>query len=73
MLACYLVAGAVIGYLLERQTFIWVFLITYVSVRLFTGVAPGPIPYSAFAGSVAYSIAQAKKRRRAVLIPQNGS
>ena len=70
MLACYLVAGAIIGYVLERQTFVWVFLLTYVSAHIFTGGSLGPIPYSAFAGSVAYSVAQAKKRRRAVLLPQ---
>ncbi len=69
-LACYLVAGALIGYVLERQTFVWVFLLTYLSVRIFAGVQLGPLPYSAFAGSVAYSVAQAKKRRRAVLLPQ---
>jgi hypothetical protein len=67
-LACYLVAGAIIGYVLERQTFVWVFLLTYVSVHVFAGANLGPIPYSAFAGSVAYSVAQAKKRRRAVLL-----
>jgi hypothetical protein len=69
-LACYLVAGAIIGYVLERHTFIWVFLITYLSVRIFTGVPLGPVPFSAFAGSVAYSVAQGKKRRRAVLLPK---
>jgi TRAP-type uncharacterized transport system fused permease subunit len=71
-LACYLVAGAIIGYLLERHTFVWVFLLTYLTVRLFTAGHIGPIPYSAFAGSVAYSVARAKKRRRAVLLPQRG-
>jgi hypothetical protein len=69
-LACYLCAGAIIGYVLERQTFVWVFLLTYLSVRIFAGVPLGPVPYSAFAGSVAYSVAQAKKRRRAVLLPK---
>ncbi len=70
MLACYLIAGAIIGYLLERHTFVWVFLLTYLTVRLFTATHIGPVPYSAFAGSVAYSVAQAKKRKRAVLLPQ---
>jgi hypothetical protein len=70
ILACYLVAGTLIGYVLERHTFIWVFLLTYLSVRLFAAASLGPVPYSAFAGSVAYSVGQAKKRRRAVLIPQ---
>ncbi len=69
-LACYMIAGALIGYVLERQTFVWVFLLTYLSVRVFAGDHLGPVPYSAFAGSVAYSVAQAKKRRRAVLLPR---
>lgn len=68
-LACYLVAGALIGYALERKTFVWVFLLTYLAVRILTGAHLGPLPYSAFAGSVAYSVAQTKKRRRAVLLP----
>jgi len=70
MLADYMVAGAVIGYTLERQTFIWVFLLTYIPVRIVAAAGLGPVPYSAFAGLVAYSVAQAKKRRRAVLTPQ---
>ncbi len=69
MLACYLIAGAIIGYLLERHTFVWVFLLTYLTLRLVTSTHIGQLPYSAFAGSVAYSVAQAKKRKRAVLLP----
>jgi hypothetical protein len=69
-LASYTVAGAVIGFSLENATFIWVFLLTYIPVRLVDPAALGPMPYSAFAGLVAYSIAQAKERRRAVLLPQ---
>jgi hypothetical protein len=67
---CYFVAGALIGYLLERDTFLWAFLLTYVPVRLFTSGSLGPIPYSALAAGVAYFVAQVMKRRRAVLIPQ---
>ena len=70
MLACYMVAGAVIGYALERATFVWVFLLTYIPVRIISAAGLGPVPYSAFAGIVAYSVEQAKKRRRSVLLPQ---
>jgi hypothetical protein len=69
-IACYMIAGALIGYVLERQTFVWVFLLTYLTVRIVFGGPLGTLPYSAFAGSVAYSVAQTKKHRRAVLIPQ---
>lgn len=70
MLACYMVAGAVLGFTLENATFIWVFLLTYIPVRIVAPGALGPVPYSAFAGLVAYSVAQAKKRRRVVLLPE---
>jgi len=67
---CYIVAGALIGYFLERETFLWGSLLTYLPVRLFISGDLGPIPYSALAAGVAYVVAQIKKRRRAVLIPQ---
>lgn len=65
----YLLAGAVLGYVLERHTFIWVFLLTYVAVHT-AGINPGPFPYSAWAGLVSYYVAQAKRRRKLVLLPQ---
>jgi hypothetical protein len=67
---CYILAGYLIGYFLERETFLWAFLLTYLPVRLFISGSLGPIPYSALAAGVAYIVAQIKKRRRAVLIPQ---
>ena len=70
MLACYMVAGAVLGYVFERATFIWVFLLTYIPIRLIAPEILGPVPYSAFAGLVAYSLAQGKKRQRSVLVSQ---
>ena len=71
ILASYLVAGAVIGFMLESATFVWVFLLTYIPVRVVGATPLGPMPYSALAGFVAYAVAQAKKRRRVVLLPQN--
>jgi hypothetical protein len=70
MLAAYMVGGAVIGVALEHATFVWVFLLTYVPVRLASASGLGPVPYSAFAGLVAYSVEQSRKRRRAILLPQ---
>jgi hypothetical protein len=67
---CYFVVGAFIGYFLEREIFVWAFLLTYLPVRLFVRGDLGPIPYSALAAGVAYVVAQVMKRRRAVLIPQ---
>ena len=67
---CYIVAGALIGYVLESEIFLWTFLLTYLPVRLFTSGSLSPIPYSALAAGVAWCVSQFKKRRRAVLIPQ---
>ena len=67
---CYIVAGALIGYVLESEIFLWTFLLTYLPARLFTSGSLGPIPYSALAAGVAWCVSQFKKRRRAVLIPQ---
>ncbi len=67
---CYMVAGALIGYFFERETFLWGSLLTYLPVRLFINGSLGPTPYSALAAGVAWGVAQFKKRRRAVLIPQ---
>lgn len=70
--ASYLVAGAILGYTLERHTFIWVFLLTYVAVHFAAGINPGNFPYSAWAGVVSYYAAQAKKQRKLVLLPRAG-
>src|ERR1700691_6188012 len=67
---CYIVAGSLIGYFFERETFLWGSLLTYLPVRLFISASLGPVPYSALAAGVAWCVAQFKKRRRAVLIPQ---
>jgi len=69
ILASYIAAGAVIGYVLEQHCFVWVFLITYVAVHQIAGLNPGGT-YSAFAGMVAHYVGQAKNRKRAILIPQ---
>jgi hypothetical protein len=63
-------ASRLIGYVLERQISIWAFLITYVAVHLAVGWTVGPLPFSAFAGIIAWSVAQGKKRRRSILLPR---
>lgn len=68
--ACYLLAGALVGYFLERHTFVWAFLITYVAVHVVVGPSPQPLPYSLFAGLVAHAAARAKRRSGVVLQPQ---
>ena len=67
---CYMLAGALIGFFFERETFLWGSLLTYIPVRLLISGDLGPIPYSALAAGVAWCVSQFKKRRRAVLIPQ---
>jgi hypothetical protein len=68
--ACYLLAGTLVGFFLERHTFIWAFLITYVAVHVVVGWSPQPLPYSLFAGLVAHAAARAKRRSGVVLLPQ---
>ena len=70
MLACYALAGSAVGLMFESATFIWVFILTYIPMRILAPGALGPIPYSTFAAVVAYFVSQAKERRRAVLLPQ---
>jgi hypothetical protein len=65
--ACYLIAGAAVGYLLERHTFVWAFLITYIGVHIVVGWNPQPLPYSLIAGLIAHAVARAKSNSRVVL------
>jgi hypothetical protein len=69
ILASYMAAGALIGYVVEQHCFVWVFLMTYVAVHQIAGLDPGGT-YSAFAGLVAHYVGQAKNRKRAILVPQ---
>jgi hypothetical protein len=67
-LACYVVAGAVLGCLLERNTFLWALLLTYLVLRVTMVLPLGAPPDGTVAATVAYLVAQAKKRRAVSLL-----
>jgi hypothetical protein len=67
ILACYLLAGALLGFIAESQSYIWVILITYVPAHLVAGWTFGALPYSSFAFLVSYFVCQAKRKRHLVL------
>ncbi len=70
LLAGYLLAGAAVGLLLQRSTFLWTFLLTYLGVHALTGWWTSGIPFSGLAALAAYSTAQMAKRRKLILLPE---
>jgi len=70
ILAFYIAAGAAIGILLERATFLWGFLLTYLAVHLALGWTAGMIPYSTLAGLAAFYATQFRSRRKLIILPQ---
>jgi hypothetical protein len=67
ILACYLLAGAILGFIAESQSYLWVMLITYVPAHLVAGWTFGGLPYSTLAFLVSYFVSQAKRKRQLVL------
>jgi len=70
MLGAYALAGAVIGLMFESAAVVWVFILTYIPMRIVAPGALGAIPYGTFAGVVAHFVCQAKQRSRSVLLPR---
>ena len=67
ILAAYLAAGAIIGYLLDRN-FVWTFLITYIAAHAVMGWSFGPWPYSMLAAMASFYARRAMHRRRLILM-----
>jgi hypothetical protein len=65
--ACYALAGIILGFLGEAQSYVWVMLITYVPAHLLGGSTLGWFPYSTLAFGISYLECQAKRRRQLVL------
>ena len=61
MLGSYLLAGAAVGFLLQKSNFLWTFIFTYLGVGVIVGFHPAPFPYSTVAALVAYGAAQLRK------------
>lgn len=70
MLGSFAAAGVVIGLMLENATFVWVFILTYIPIRIVAPGTMGSIPYSTFAAVIAYAVGQARQRTRTILLPQ---
>lgn len=66
--AAYLAAGAIIGYILDRSSFVWTFLITYIAAHAVMGWSFGPVPYSILAGLASFYVRRATHRRRLILM-----
>lgn len=67
LIASYVLAGVIVGLLLDTNAFLWGFLFTYVGVHAVTGWWPSAIPYGAIAGLAAYYAAQLRNRQRLML------
>jgi len=65
--ACYLLAGAIIGWLCDMQKFTWVMLVAYVPQHLIAGWSYGWFPYATLMFSVCYFVAQARRRKALIL------
>jgi hypothetical protein len=71
-LACYLVTGAVLGCLLERNTFLWALVLTYVVLRITMVLPLGSPPDCTVAATMAYLVARERKRRAVPLLQGAG-
>lgn len=69
LIASYIVAGAIVGFLLETNAFLWAFLLTYIGVHIVSGWWPSVVPYGAIAGLAAHYATQFRNRQRVMLAP----
>jgi hypothetical protein len=67
VVACYVAAGMVIGYVCEGQKLTWIYLITYVPAHLVAGWTFGIYPYSLLAFLTNHYVGQARRRQRLIL------
>jgi len=67
VLICYLAAGALLGWLLQRNTFLWALFLIYLPMRILMLIPFGAPPDATLAAIAAYLVAQARKRSHPVL------
>jgi len=60
-------AGIILGFIGEAQSYVWVMLITYVPAHLLGGSTLGWFPYSTLTFGISYFVCQAKRKRQLVL------
>jgi hypothetical protein len=65
--ACYIVAGAIIGWVSDVQKFTWIMLVAYVPEHLIAGWSYGWFPYATLMFVTCFLVGQAKRRRELIL------
>jgi hypothetical protein len=65
--ACYVLAGAIIGWLCDVQKFTWVMLVSYIPPHLVAGWTYGWFPYATLLFTTCYLVAQARRKRALIL------
>lgn len=72
LLLSYVVAGIAMGLLIERNAFLWGFLLTYLGVHLCTGWWGSLVPFSTIAALTAFWVTRLQHRKRLMLAPARG-
>lgn len=67
--ASYAAAGTIVGWMLDRSSFLWSFVLTYAAAHVAVGWTIPPHAFSTVAAVFAYRVSQAKKRSQLVMIP----
>jgi hypothetical protein len=65
--ACYVVAGAIIGWICDVQKFTWIMLVGYLPQHLIAGWSYGWFPYATVMFLTCFLVGQAKRRRSLIL------
>jgi hypothetical protein len=65
----YITAGLAMGLLIERNSFLWAFLLTYLGVHLCTGWWLSTIPFSTIAALTAFWVTRLQHKRKLMLAP----
>ena len=66
----FLMAGAIIGYFVDRVRVHWTFLATYIPAHLLMGWSFGIWPYCMIAALVAFYTGQIRQKRRLIMLQQ---
>src|SRR5215472_2141632 len=67
IIASYVAAGIVIGYVCEGQKLTWIYIVTYIPAHLVAGWTFGILPYSALAHLVNYYVGQLRRKHNLIL------
>lgn len=69
-LTSFALAGALVGLLLQKSSFLWTFIFTYLGVGAILGFHSSPLPCSTIAALVGHAVAQWQKNRNLILQPK---